>query len=630
MKENQVFIISALFVLAVTGCTQTQVQRPAPADSGYSSQPQISVETLDEPDPRLQPAAIKETPQPLQTPVVSQTASSTEVAKQVQVLPSIEYVNDRTFEYGRKLNRWKDLDKQSVVMNLGQEQTESMIRCFRDLQKVLDGYERLHDDLLQRNIISTSTMFDTEDAMELQKMDIAFIESNCGRLLAGGEDKAAGWQERQKGADLNQVETLIERYFANNEYSEVVQVWLQIPPYQIERVDLKTMIMYGNALMYLDQQEKAAEIYQQIVDEMSDSKEQPTDILSLRKVLADLYTASGNYLAAEGQYEQISADYLAIGKIEEWSKLQLSILERSVKGSPELTEFSRLLRAYLGYLAERDGYKIVWQADNFLQQYPYSPVASNVDIVKEDILQRADEWFNGFITQVDIFAGEKKFQDAIELLNSVPEEIIGAEKVQELKTKIDEIVLAEAVERETVKLARKQELQRRWNEGMLLADQDDFDGAIQIFTELLDTEYSAKSQVKIEELSLQAAKAARRKAADLFIRFTKTVDLESKKKLLVESRQVLKDILVKYPEVEISEKVLGNISRVEKEMNELDPFLLSAIELKEREDTMEQNMKQEMTPEMDVFDMPSTAPSSTPASPPASNSLPVYTPQDMQ
>ena len=300
-----------------------------------------------------------------------------------------------------------------------------------------------------------------------------------------------------------------------------------------------------------------------------------------------------------------------------------------LKGRPELTEFSRLLRAYLGYLAERDGYKIVWQADKFLQQYPYSPVASNVDIVKEDILKRADEWFNGFITQVDMFASEKKFQDAIELLNGVPEEIIGAEKVQELKTKIDEIVLAEAVERETVKLARKQELQRRWNEGMLLADQDDFDGAIQIFTELLDTEYSAKSQVKIEELSLQAAKAARRKAADLFIRFTKTVDVESKKKLLVESRQVLKDILIKYPEVEISEKVLGNIRRVEKEMNELDPFLLSAIELKERENTMEQDMKQNMTPEMDVFDMPSTPPSAT-TSPPASNSLPVYTPQDMQ
>jgi tetratricopeptide (TPR) repeat protein len=629
MKVNKVFIILALFVLVITGCAQKQVPRPAPADSGSFSQPQISVETLDEPDPRMQPAAMKETPQPLQRPIVDQTASPTDVVKQVQVLPSIEYVNDRIFEYGRKLNRWKELDEQSVVMSLGQEQTESMIRCFRDLQKVLDGYERLHDDLLQRNIISTSTMFDTEDAMELQKMDIAFIEGNCGRLLAGGEDKAAGWQERQKGADLNQVETLIERYFANNEYSEVVQVWLQIPLYQVERVDLKTKIMYGNALMYLDQQEKAAEIYQQIVDEMSDSKEQPTDILSLRKVLADLYTASGNYLSAEGQYEQISADYLAIGKIEEWSKLQLSILERSVKGSPELTEFSRLLRAYLGYLAERDGYKIVWQADKFLQQYPYSPVASNVDIVKEDILKRADEWFNGFITQVDMFASEKKFQDAIELLNGVPEEIIGAEKVQELKTKIDEIVLAEAVERETVKLARKQELQRRWNEGMLLADQDDFDGAIQIFTELLDTEYSAKSQVKIEELSLQAAKAARRKAADLFIRFTKTVDVESKKKLLVESRQVLKDILIKYPEVEISEKVLGNIRRVEKEMNELDPFLLSAIELKERENTMEQDMKQNMTPEMDVFDMPSTPPSAT-TSPPASNSLPVYTPQDMQ
>ena len=52
----------------------------------------------------------------------------------------------------------------------------------------------------------------------------------------------------------------------------------------------------------------------------------------------------------------------------------------------------------------------------------------------------------------------------------------------------------------------------------------------------MDTEYSTKAETKIKELSLEAAKADRRKAADLFIRFTKTTDPESKKKLLVESR----------------------------------------------------------------------------------------------
>ena len=33
----------------------------------------------------------------------------------------------------------------------------------------------------------------------------------CGRMLSTTEDKAAGWQQRQEGADLNQIETLIEK-----------------------------------------------------------------------------------------------------------------------------------------------------------------------------------------------------------------------------------------------------------------------------------------------------------------------------------------------------------------------------------------------------------------------------------
>ena len=75
-----------------------------------------------------------------------------------------------------------------------------------------------------------------------------------------------------------------------------------------------------------------------------------------------------------------------------------------------------------------------------------------------------------------------------------------------------------------------------------------------------------------------AAREERRKAADLFIRYTKTNDVEGQKKLLIESRKILKEILVKYPDVDIAEKVRGNIKRVEQEMNAIDPTLLSKVD----------------------------------------------------
>lgn len=629
METAKIILISLCFAVAAAGCAPTRVAAPpAKQPRVYGSQQQITERPLDTGSQNLETKQNQSRPQPIKLPYFEEKPVDADAAAEPELLLPVGYVNDRIFEYGRKLERWKQLDEQSVVMNLSEEQTETMVRCFRDLQKVLNSYGRLHDDLLQRNIIAKSEMFSTEEVLELQRMDIAFLDSECAAMLGGGkEDKSAGWQERQEDADLNQIETLIERYSNSKEYDEVVQVWLKIPSYQVERVDLKTKILYGNALMYLDQQEKASDIYQQIVDEMSVSEEQPTDLLSLRKVLADLYTASGNYLAAESQYDQISSDYLNIGRIEEWSKLQLSILERSSKGSPELTEFSRLLRQYLGFLPERDGYEIVWQADKFLQNYPYSPVTSNVDIIKEDALKRADNWFNSFFSRVDAFAEEKKFQDAMELLQTIPEDIIGQDKIQEVKVKTDELVLAEAVERETVKIEKMQELQRRWNEGMTMADSGDFDGAITVFTELLETEYASKAEVRIEELSLQAAKADRKKAAELFIRFTKTADLESRKRLLVESRKILKNILVKYPEVEIAQRVLGNIDRVEKEMNELDPMLLPKIEEEERRQQAAQGTEKEEIPVgLDAFDLPAIQLDNEPGVQPVPNSEPGIVP----
>lgn len=496
-------------------------------------------------------------------------------------LPSMVYVNDRIFEYGRKLNRWKELDSESVNLDLAQEEAVQMVQCFRGLQKVINGYSALRAKMLQAQKMSTADKINNANVYELQSVDITFLESSCARLLEGTESQSVGWSQREEGADLTQLETLIDRYAENEEYEEILQVWTKIPEHQVGRIHLRTKIIYGNALVSLRQQEKAAEIYYQVVEQMSASKAQATDIVSLRKMLADLYTASGEYKKAEIQYKKISEDYLLLGRLEEWSKLQLSILDSSVEGSPELIEYSALLRNFLGFNQEKDGYKVAWQAEEFLANYPYSPVSSNVDYIKAATVEGADNWFNQFLEEVVKLGAEKEFEKAIELLETMPSDMIDKEKQTQIDEKNQEMLLAIAVERETELMAQIQELQHQWNNGMLLVKNEDYDEALKVFTDLLETEYSAKARQKIDEVSLQAAKADRRKAADLFVRFTKTTDLESKKKLLIESRKLLKDILVKYPEVEIIPKVMGNIERVEQEMATIDPNLMFMADQKE-------------------------------------------------
>lgn len=506
-------------------------------------------------------------------------------------LPSMNSINDRIFEYGRKLERWRAMDAQSAALELSQEDTEMMVNCFVDLQKVLDGYNQLRVDMMRLNT-SSSMIISSEEVMNLQKSDISFLESICGKMLSPEGGEVVDWEHREQEADLPQLETLVERYTDTREYEEVVQIWQRIPTQQVDRVHLRTKILYANALMLLHQEEKAAEMYQQIVDEMSVSDEQETDLLSLRRVLADLYTAAGNYSAAEQQYLNISKDYRDLGSIEEWSKLQLDLLERGEKDKPELIQYSKLLRDFLGFIPERDGFKIVWDADRFLQEYPYSSVASNAIILKDEMQKRASKWFESFFAEVENLALEKNYLDAIKRLEAIPEDIISVEQKERIQEKNEDLVLAEAVERETRKIERMQELQDRWNEGMIEVEQGNYDEAIALFQTLLQTEYFAKAKDKIAEITLLAAKTDRRAAADIYIRYTKTSDIDMKKKLLTESRRLLMEILKKYPEVSIVDKVQGNIERVEQEMNSLDPMLLPSVKAAESSDNMNRGIDQ--------------------------------------
>ncbi len=542
---------------------------------------------------------------PDQRQIVEQDLEST--------VPSASFVNDRIYEYGRKLDRWKELDNKSVITKVSDKEAAEMVSCFAQLHDVLNGYSELRTKLLQVQESEAAAKISNDEFFQLQKNDIAFVEGACGRLLAASEDKSVAWTPPAEGADLTQFETMIDKYAGNREYQQVVQVWSKIPGSQADQAHLRTKLLYAQALMYLHEEEKAAEVYQKVVDQMADSSEQATDLVSLRKVLADLYTASGNYRSAGTQYQKMSEDYEKIGQLEEWAKLQLAILARFKDGgSPELTDFAAILKDYLGYLPERDGYKILSHADKFQTDYPYSPVSTNVDLIKESVKTAADKWFNGVMTEVDKLGKEQDVNKALRLLENIPVDIISPEKQLVIKAKIEELQTADAVANEAGKMAKVQDLQNQWNNGMLLANGGRYEEALAVFNTLLNTEYADKAKAKIDELSLEAAKADRKKAADYFIRFTRTTDLESKKKLLVESRKLLKNILVKYPNVEIAAKVQSNIARVEQEMNAIDPNLVYTADQGIAPASQDNGLDRTVPAPEQVDDMPRTIRSQTP------------------
>jgi tetratricopeptide (TPR) repeat protein len=503
--------------------------------------------------------------QPVEQPGVT-------VAGAERTMPSVEYVTGRISEYNKKIDRWRERDSQAAVLQIPADESEKMVGCFQELQKVLNGYNRLHDILLRQTSMPVNGTMSTQEVYELQQRDIAFVDGFCGQVLAG---ESKGLTKSEDPGDLSSVEAVIAQHAANGKFEELVQAWNQMSETTAARVSMNTRILYGKALMALQQEEEAIKVFLQMVDQMASPDGQAADLLSLRKILADLYIASGRYRDAEVQYLEISKEYKNMVSIEDWAILQRSMLTRGEQGGPELRDYSDLLKNYLGFSPARDGYTVVWQADKFLQTYPHSPVASNVDLIRTAAREQADKWSNKTLVTTDEVAVKNPEQDALDKREVIPDVIAPPPATQlQSPSGTGETTTTQKVESEAVKLENTQELERRWDEGVRLMEGAQYDKAIEIFTPMLETEYAAKAGKKIAEASLLAAEAERRKAADFFIRFTKAPDVESRKKLLIESRKCLLDILVKYPEVEITEKVLGNIKRVEKEMNAIDPNLI--------------------------------------------------------
>jgi tetratricopeptide (TPR) repeat protein len=488
---------------------------------------------------------------------------------------SVEYVTGRISEYNKKMDRWRERDSQAAVVRVPADESEKMVRCFRELQKVLNGYNRLQEILLQQpSLPKGGSSFSVKEMVELQQSDIAFVDGFCGQSVASDEVKGAGWVKSDDPAVLSPFESMIAQYSTNGQYEDLVQAWKKAPQVTTSRVRLQAKLLYGNALMALQREEEAVKVFRQIVDQMTPPDGMPTDLLSLRKTLADLYTAVGNYKDAEAQYIEISKEYKNMVSVEEWAILQRSILQRGEQGGPELKEYSDILKNYLGFNPAKDGYALVWQADKFLQSYPKSPVASNVDLIRTAVRGQADKWSKKTGVDTEGFAEQKRNKDVSGKEEAAPKVVVGSEVQQQVVKMSGDKSLAQKIESEVVKLENNQELERQWNEGVRLMEGQQYDKALEVFTPMLTTGYAAKAEKKIAEASLLAAEADRRRAADVFVRFTKTPDVESRKKLLVESRRILSDILVKYPGVDITEKVVGNIKRVENEMNAIDPGLV--------------------------------------------------------
>jgi len=495
------------------------------------------------------------------------------VPVQDMLMPTLTLINDRIYAYEQKLEALRQLQEQSAATVPSQETLNLMSECRVQLQDILVEYNALHQRLLKKTDLSAAQLLAGESLLNLTERDITYLESDCLSLF--NEKPVTPQQAVTRSGTLFASEQQLRNYSVSGEFDKVISLYEQLPLQVGQQPSFDTTFLYGQALLKSRREAEARKVFTDLLKTIRQNDQAQWEF-RLMQLIGDLEFGLEIYDGARGRYSELVDVYDDLGAKNEWAKQQLSALDRNVYQTEEVSAYARLLISYLSYNPDRDGYDVVKRAQEYRAKYPYSPVSSNADILLELAKREADLWLESLLVRIDGLVEEKKFQEALLLIERVPQNILPADKQEMLRRKNEQLLTAESISIETGRLVQEQELQEQWNNAMLKFEAGEYDQAIEDFTALLASSYQQKAQERIDEAARLAAVRDRQLAAEIFMRATRTTDTESKVKLLFASRKLLQEILIKYPQSGLTDKVNRNISRIEEEINAIDPTLLTS------------------------------------------------------
>jgi hypothetical protein len=251
---------------------------------------------------------------------------------------------------------------------------------------------------------------------------------------------------------------------AAKNYKGVVQAWQQIPVDQQAQVSPGSRVLYAEALVYLQKEEEAAEIYRGMVEKMESDSERPPDIFTLRKALADLYVGTGRFPEAQIQYIRISkVIWPQRGDLGENASAISS-------GDQKVLSLPSIRPCPVSRLSAGQDYKIVWGREFLAYPGSTSP-------------QTSDDKNGGGDGRrmVQVCCGDRPVGRGEEIpgghgqVRAAPD-IINDQQV-DLSMPERRTGHGGGSWAETLKMSKLQELEQRWNNGMMLIKSGRYDEA---------------------------------------------------------------------------------------------------------------------------------------------------------
>lgn len=465
------------------------------------------------------------------------------------------FVDQRLLLYTKKLSQWNEVAGGIIQLNQGNSWPEGWHECVQTTEMLIFDYRRVKSRLHGEY---TSAPL---DPWQLLAKDISYVEGNCENVFLQG--KAAFAEDIASYSNLvsDEAMALVDRYFGMGLYAEAVAVYESQADIDGQvQDDSRLRKLYAEALLRSGRLDAAITILKEHNEKSAPIVNQ--NYLAESVHYADLLLAAGRYDEAAEVYGNIKEQLGAVAESEQWVLDQNEILTTN---SSLLDVYSNILRLY--YSSDRTyvpkeiylGYKSIDQGSQGIMLGSVRKLLSELEQAVEVHVERQ-------LAQAQQLLHDNEFGSARRIVEELS--INGTDLIREkVQTILDQIDEAERVEKLSLKQLQQQKIKSQLQNALHLYEIKDYDAAIAEFTLLLNTEHKNEAISKISQAASFAANEMRRKAASLFVKARKTSDQEEKKSLLVESKEILEDLLAKYPGTDIVSKVQQNLQVLEDELS---------------------------------------------------------------
>jgi tetratricopeptide (TPR) repeat protein len=486
-----------------------------------------------------------------------------------------EFVQQRLNEYQIKLDQWLEISKVTDKSKLAEQLSTRGFECLQLLEWILTGYSSLLERMQQGETVSVDKT-DTVDPKRMQQLDITFLESQCGEILAMETSvRPELTTEEEPQYSFDEAQEIIISHVENENFYEALLGYSNLPTdFPGQKPAIFTQLNYGLALQYTGQVEAAARHF----NKMFDSGDLSVEPLSLQLEIADLLLASSNIAAAKSYYESFILAHRSIEAEKLWAMEQLAFLRSVDSESKDMLAYTKLLREFLIYDYRIHSVALNKKINTFATEHAGSPIAVSALRLKTFTIEQLNLWFGRQLVKIDSLVAEKKFTEATDILKNMTNYYLPADLQAVVQKTYYEVAQAELQETEDQRRIQEMELTEQWDAAVLLMDSQRFDLAISAFELLMGTDYEEQATIKIVEAANLAAGQMRKEAASLFIRAGKTQDIEKKKELLLDSHRMLNEILVKFPQTDLLDKVHHNVAILEEQIRRIDPALLEELQ----------------------------------------------------